>query len=525
MVESWGTELTRDETANRAVLVYKQRDRHVAALLENAARWEGREHLIQGDRRVGFSEFLELVNGKAEQLASLGVGPGARVLLFAWNSVDWVCSFWAILAAGGTVVLGNPWWSSAEIQHAVSLTDPLLILTDAKTHSSVPLGIRTEATAAMTHRGTPLASEWPGAESDPALIIFTSGTTGLPKAVVLSHMALIAGMQGLLHGTGQLPVTPTFFKRDIGLWSMPLFHIGGIQALLKAVLTGSTIVFTKGRFEPAEVLRLIEDERVQRWTGVPTMYSRVMNDPAVETADLSSLKSLNVGGAPVSTELMQRINHFVPSMRARASTGYGLTEGGGALTVATGNIAAENPGTSGKPLPCVEIHINNPTVTGDGEILVRSPTLMDGYLGEAENDLIDEAGWLHTGDLGRLVDGLLYITGRHKDLIIRGGENIAPALVEAAIMSVPGVREVAVLGLPDHELGEVVAAVVVSDMDESSKDGIIQALLPVVSTFAVPTQWWFRENPLPISAVGKVDKKRLREDWFTIIKNSKERAE
>lgn len=510
MLEKWGIELIRADNAAHPYLVYRERETHLSALISGCFQWADREHLIQGDRRVNFGEFYQLVAGKSDELRKVGVQRGSKVLLFAWNSIDWVASFWAVLACGGTVVLGNAWWSKEELQHAVGLIDPRLILVDKATASRVEdsRAHQIAATAVSEHLPTLQESD----ENDPALILFTSGTTGLPKAVVLSHRALIAGLHSLLHGTGQLPPPEAGFSPDVGLWSAPLFHIGGVQALLKAQVCGGTIVFTKGRFDPEEVLELIEAERVNRWFGVPTMYSRVINHPRAEKADLSSLKSLNIGAAPVSTDMLDRIRKFIPALKSKVSTGYGLTEAGGAMTVATGKTAAQNPGSSGAPLPGVEIKIAEPDASGQGEILVRSPSLMDGYLGENSSGPVDEEGWLHTGDLGKLVNGFLYITGRSKDLIIRGGENIAPAMVEAAIMALAGVRDVAVVGLPDPELGEVVGAAVVTTGSDLTERDIAQHLAGKISSFAVPTRWWIRET-LPLNDMGKVDKKLLRAEW------------
>jgi acyl-CoA synthetase (AMP-forming)/AMP-acid ligase II len=512
-IAHWGIHLERAAANGRSWLIYRDRERNVAALLKAAKVWGERVHLIQGERRVTFADLERLVAAKAQSLAAQGIQPGSRVLLFGWNGIDWIVSFWATLAAGATVVLGNAWWSADEIAHAIALTTPHLVLVDAAAASRVGEGAAIASLAApeaavaqvLPHLGTD--------EDVPAVIIFTSGTSGLPKAVVLSHRALIAGLQTLLHATGLLPARPEAFPPDIALVSSPLFHVGGVQQILRTLIGGGTFVFTQGRFDPAEVLRLIAQERVHRWNGVPTMFSRVMNHPDAMRADLSSLKSINVGGAPVSAEFTERLRAFMPALNQRISTGYGLTESGGALTVAPGRLAAKHPGSAGAPLPCVEIRIAAPAADGGGEILVRSPTLMDGYLGEPGIGPIDAEGWLHTGDLGRMRDGVLTITGRSKDLIIRGGENIAPAQIEAALMAIPGVIDAAVVGLPDAEFGEIVGAAVVVADDAIAADDLRRLVTPRLSSFAVPARWWLRTAPLPIGDVGKVDKKKLKAEW------------
>ena len=175
---------------------------------------------------------------------------------------------------------------------------------------------------------------------------------------------------------------------------------------------------------------------------------------------------------------------------------------------------AEHPTTAGRPLAVVELRIDHPDEHGDGEIVVRTPGQMLGYWGDAEADLLDADGFVHTGDQGRFVDGLLFVTGRIKDLIIRGGENIAPAHVEAALLCHDQVQNAAVIGRPDEVLGEVVAAVVqVAEGATLSIEELVEHLTPRLAKFAVPSQWWIRSEPLPMIASGKTDKRTLAAEW------------
>jgi acyl-CoA synthetase (AMP-forming)/AMP-acid ligase II len=218
-----------------------------------------------------------------------------------------------------------------------------------------------------------------------------------------------------------------------------------------------------------------------------------------------SLRSVTVGGAPVYAELLQQIRAGLPSVQARVSTGYGLTENGGQATAASGSETAERPGSSGRPLPCVELKIDPREGVANGEILVRSPTQMSGYLG-ADESPIDTDGWLSTGDLGHIdKDGYLWITGRSKDLIIRGGENIAPTAVERALLGLPGVVEAAVFGVPHPDLGEEVMAVVVVDGEQTAQQ-LQEQLRGTLASFAVPSRWLLQREPLPLNHAGKVDK-------------------
>jgi acyl-CoA synthetase (AMP-forming)/AMP-acid ligase II len=239
------------------------------------------------------------------------------------------------------------------------------------------------------------------------------------------------------------------------------------------------------------------------------MVSRVLEHPDVIARDLTSIKSITVGGAPVHAEFLAQLRAGLPGVEPRVATGYGLTENGGQATAASGKDTAERPGSAGRPLPCVELKILDATdELQDGEIQIRCPTQMIGYFG-VDDSPIDAEGWLHTGDLGHLdQDGYLWITGRAKDMIIRGGENIAPAAVEQALAGIEGVVESAVFGVPHSDLGEEVMAVVVVD-DALTAEDLARELRPQLASFAVPSQWRIERRPLPTTHSGKIDKKRI----------------
>ena len=285
----------------------------------------------------------------------------------------------------------------------------------------------------------------------------------------------------------------------------PLFHIGGAQAMMRGLTVGNTLVLPAGRFDPGEALALIERWRVTRWAAVPTMISRVLDHANGHRGDLRSLRAVTLGGAPLHAALQERIRGGLPGVRARIATGYGLSENGGQATAASDSDTITRPGTSGRPLPLTEIKIVERVGSEDGEILIRAPTQMSGYYGETTSP-IDDEGWLSTGDLGRVdEDGYIRITGRSKDLIIRGGENVSPAAVEQALLDAPGVRDAVVFGLSHPDFGEEVGAVVVVD-HPSSSEAIEAHVRTRLASFAVPTRWWFQTAPLPVNPTGKVDK-------------------
>jgi long-chain acyl-CoA synthetase len=341
---------------------------------------------------------------------------------------------------------------------------------------------------------------------------------------VLAHRSVIANLQNLLVVSKRLPHQVSADRPpEVILQSGPLFHIGGVQSLLLATLGGNTMAFLEGRFDSGQVLDIIERERVSVWGAVPTMAIRVLEDPTLPGRDLAAVRSISLGGSAVTPELSDRLRAAFPAVRRGVSTIYGMTEAGGTVAVASGALMAEHPQTAGRPLPVVEMRIGKPDETGTGEIIVRTPSQMLGYWGEDAPEIIDADGWLHTGDLGRIEDGLLYVTGRAKDVIIRGGENIAAAHVERVLHEHPAVAAVAVVGLPDADLGEIVGAIV-QLRAAATADELTAFAAARLGRFQVPARWRLQEEPLPMTDTGKIAKHALRDAWLSELKEEPARA-
>lgn len=511
----WGERIVVERRGGVPLRVYSARPRRLSEVLALAGRWGPRRHVVQGSREVSFHDLAAGVGRKALRLAECGIAAGDRVLVLGWNSPDWIINFWACQQLGAVPALANAWWSEAEILEAVDLLQPVAALADDRSAAKLPSACRRPDWETDTSAGAPFiigpAKDSPSTtdEDDPAVIIFTSGTGGRPKAVELSHRSLLANLQMLLRLTRRLPHQVDVRSGETMLHTGPFFHVGGPQTLLRSAVVGNTLILPTGRFDPAELLELIDQHGITRWSAVPTMVTRLLDHPDFQMRDLSSLRALTIGGAPVHAELLERIGRELPGVQAGVPTGYGLTENGGQATAASGRDTLERPGSAGKPLPCVEIRLQPRQELPDPEVLIRSPTQMTRYIGVSESP-IDGDGWLHTGDLGRVDDqGHLWITGRAKDLIIRGGENIAPASVERAIASIQGVIETAVVGVPHPDLGEEVCAFVVVADGRLTGEALSRQLRGQLASFSVPTVWHLQQEPLPTNQTGKIDKPTL----------------
>ena len=525
-VTTWGNDVRRTTVSGHPCLALEPHPQSLAEMFSGLSRWAARDCLIYGDRRLTFADVVAAIPVAAVRLRERHVAPGTRVMVLAYNSPEWVLSLLAIWSCGAVPVMGNRWWSAAELEHCIALAEPVLVITDAAASSLPADTSRMDITildtafelAADGARGSTDDIEFADlGEDSPALVVFTSGSSGRPKGVVLSTRSVIANQHNLLARSRRLPdsLSPDD-PQSATLLCTPLFHIGGITAMLLNLLTGTKTVMTVGRFDPGDVLRLLAEEQITSFGGVPTMAVRILEQRDFEKYNLASLHSWPLGGAPVPPSLLDRMRRSLPQLEHRGlGNTWGMTESGGHLTGAGARDLAERPGTVGRPYPAVELRIAHPDDSGLGEILARSPTVMLGYLKGAagpEETGVDNDGWLHTGDVGRLdADGYLFVVSRSKDIIIRGGENIACSHVEFAIAEHSDVVEAAVIGIPHDELGEEVAAVVVvrpqSAVDENDLRQFVQARL---AYFEVPSHWRIQYERLPTLAGEKIDKRTVR---------------
>ncbi|MFE6508421.1 class I adenylate-forming enzyme family protein [Nocardioides sp. NPDC057767] len=521
-------EIRTEDVLGEPMDVYANRQRSLRELLERSRAHGDRDYLVTTERRIGFAEHYDEVAALAEVLREdYGVGRGDRVGLCAANCPEWIIGFWAAVSLGAVAVGMNSMWAGPELAHGVELTEPkIMIVDEPRARLAEELGVPLLTIEsdlpriAAEHAGTPLpepAEEI--AEDDPAVILFTSGTTGRAKGATHSHRNVIAALwfhllNDAIAAEMGVPQTGRRF-----LLVSPLFHIASLHNLaVVRLVVGDVAVLYQGKFDVEQVLRLIEQERVTNWGAMPTMLTRIIElGDRLEKFDLSSLRSLSVGSAPSSPELKEALRTALPDAGASLATTYGLTESSTAVTLASAAELAADHSTVGRPVLNAQVEIRDtegrPVPDGvEGEIHLRGAQMMLGYWKNPKATAASTAPnrWFRTGDLGHIADGQLHIASRRSDLILRGGENIYPAEVEDRIVAHPAVRECIVMGVPDADYGQAVAAVVVLHPGENvSAEDLCAHTAAGIARYKVPTRWQITLDELPRNATGKVNRRDI----------------
>ncbi|MDQ3143320.1 MAG: acyl--CoA ligase, partial [Pseudomonadota bacterium] len=490
------------------------------------------EAVVAGEERLTFADLDRWSDRLARALVARGIAKGDRVAIAMRNCPSWIIAYMAALKAGAIATLLNGWWQMNELDHALTLTEPSLIIADA------PRAHRIEAASGDYDVVTldvdrPLADALGallGDEDDNALfpdimaeddatILFTSGSTGEAKGALSTHRAVTTGVYayatglmtllGIMQSEGREPANP-----PRTLLSVPLFHVTGeVPVLLNSFVVARGMVLMP-KWDASEALRLIEKERITYFVGVPTMSLELMNHPDRGNFDLSTLTDITAGGAPRPVAHVERLQDSFPA--AQPALGYGLTETNAVgCSNFWGNYAAKPASTGRAQPPYVELAIlgagDAPLPSGErGEIAIRSAANISGYWRnpEATAAAFTADFYLKTGDIGYVdEDGYLFIVDRKKDIIIRGGENISAAEVEAALYACDQVGEAAVFGVADERLGEVPVAIVHpvegSELDEEELRAFLAGRL---ASFKVPARMHFSEAPLPRLGTGKIDR-------------------
>ncbi len=527
-------EMADEDVLGEPMQVFVQRARSLRQLLEQAGRFGDSDYAVfhNGGRRraLTFADHERRVASVAAALADRGVGAGDRVAILAANCPEWIITFWATVSLGAVAVACNGWWTRDEIVHALAHTTPALLVADAKrlarldgADPGMPVVVIEEDFVDLEGFAPDAAlPDIPIDEDQPALLQFTSGTTGRSKAAVLSHRSVVAFVQVVTFlGAAQaasvgLPSTGPSRPR---LAVFPMFHISGLQsASITPMATGAGNVWPMGRFDPATVIRLTTEEGIYAWNGTATHVFRLLQDPMIETLDVSLVQNVAIGGSATTPELVRATEERFPHLVDTFTSGYGLTESGGMVSHAGNAMLQANADSVGMAMPTVGVRIvdDDGDEVPDGEngsICVRSPLVMLGYWEdvEATDQAFLPGRWLRTGDYGRLQGGELFLASRLRDLILRGGENVYPIEVEARLEQHPAVAECAVYGVDHETLGQEVKAVVVL-VDGASLDlvGARAFCGEKLADYKLPEYLEVWAGPLPRNAGGKVVKAVLR---------------
>ena len=442
-----------------------------------------------GGPRLSYASLWDRAARVAGGLRGLGVQRGDRVAIQLGNGVDWVLAFLGAVLANAVVVPVNTRFTEEEANYVVTDSGAAYVF--------VPGAALPDGDALVVDDAEP---------SGAAAIFYTSGTTGFPKGAVTSHENFLSNAETCRRA---LSVDPTGLRTLI---SVPLFHVTGCNSqLLVALYVGGTAVIMPV-FEVAAFLRAIEEEAIDTMVTVPAIYWLAISQPAFADVDISRVRSVSYGGAPIAPDLVARLAKAFP--QARLGNGFGLTETASVSTFLPHEFVA-HANSVGFPAPVCDVRLDAVAPDGTGELLIRGPNVVSGYWNKPEataDTFID--GWLHSGDAARIdEEGLVYLVDRLKDMINRGGENVYCVEVENALAGAPGVYEAAVLGVPDEMMGEKVGAVIVP-MPGVSLDvpAVLGYLGEHIADFKVPQYVAVSGTPLPRNPGGKLLKRRLRED-------------
>jgi len=469
-------------------------------LARDVATRGGHPFIVHEDRRLTYAELDRLASGAAQTLAALGVARGERVTLALGNSVEYLVTAFGILKAGAVLNPLNPALGAAELDYIVDHAEPRVVVTDAA-HVAA---FRRHACAVVTPEALSAAGE--GAPEvtvgpdDPALLLYTSGTTGNPKGVLFTHGS---SGQGGRHFLRTLDIAAD----DTILAVTPLFHGNAWGAVQTALHAGGTVAFPAA-FHASEFWPLVHATGATVLYTLGTILAMLLARPPSEAERTSPLRVvLGLGSAPIRERVIERFGV------AHVAECYGSTDAGVVTITPVG--VPPRAGSCGPPVPGVEIRIlddggHDLPPRAAGEIAVRSPSRMTAYFRDpGETALALREGWFLTGDLGWLdEDGWLYFVDRKKDVIRRGGENVSSVLVEKVLREHPRVAEVAVVGVPDPVLGQEIKAFVVAS-GPVGEDELREFAAARLARFQVPRLWEFRAS-LPKTATQRVEKYKLR---------------
>ncbi len=546
-------ELGEAEIRGVRMKIWKNAPPTLREVFDLAAAFGPREHLVFEGERATIAAFQGAAKTMAHRLIAEGVKPGDRVAIVMRNLPEWPVAFWGAVLAGAIATPLNAWWTGPELEYGLKDSSAILAIVDneryerarehfdacpaldrilvsrARDEIADPRVTKLESVIGPTNAWSGLApsSENPlpryGPDDD-AAIFYTSGTTGHPKGAVITHRNIISNMFNSASAQaraflrrGEAPPAPDpSLPQKVSLVSVPFFHATGCFAvMIPFMMAGHRLVMMR-KWDPAQALALMEQERVTHFGGVPTIAWQIIEHPDSDKYDLSSVEGVSYGGAPAAPELVARIKARFPA--AHPGQGWGMTETA-ATAVSNGAEDYERkPSSCGVPAATGEAKIVGPDgaalpIGEVGELLYKGPIVVRGYWNKPEataETFLD--GWVKTGDLARMdEEGFLYIVDRAKDMLIRGGENIYCVEVENALYDHPAVMDAAVVGKPHHSLGEEPLAVVhLKPGASATAEELRHFCAQKIAAFKVPVDVVFWPETLPRNANGKIVKKELK---------------
>ncbi|MCK9364343.1 MAG: long-chain-fatty-acid--CoA ligase [Syntrophales bacterium] len=510
--------------------IYKNRPKNVVEILENTVTaYPDKEGFIYGNLRLTFKEFDGIVNRIAAGLEKLGVQKDDHVAILLGIQLEFPLIFFALMKLGALAVPLNTRFKGEELAYEINDSESKLLIVDEEYWpfiDSVRDQLKTVRNIFYNGDNVPggvlpfqllkdnkeeIFTQAKLSETDDALIMYTSGTTGKPKGAVLQQRGLVLTAMLVSDFMCLQP-------GDKMIACIPLFHITGLnQVMIASINSGISCVYMR-TFKTKEFLQLLSSEKVTAYIGVINIIWLMINHPDFDQYDFSSFKTAFFGGSPATEEMVKGIFKKLPNLNI--SVGYGLTESFGMVCTTPYEDVFRKIRGVGKMLPTVEAKIVDVIDAGKelppesvGEILLRSAKITKGYWKnpEATKATITSDGWLHTGDIGKMDDeGFLYIMDRKKDMIIRGGEKIYSQEVENLIFDYKKVMEVAVVGVPDSVMGEVVKAVIVlKEGERATEDEIKQFCAERLADYKIPKFIEFASS-LPRNPAGKLIKAELR---------------
>ena len=534
-------EMETTEVQGIPMRIFKNAPKNLRDIWSATSAFSDQDYIVYENERISYAQAHVISERISVWLLSQGVKSGDRVAIAMRNYPEWLLIFWACVSNGIAVVGINSWWVAGEIETALEQTQPKVLFADKERLALISEERFKEFSAVVAVRSQsddlPSATLWEDvlsckgdlqqSEIDPdatACLYYTSGTSGNPKAAEITHRSAVTNIFNIIFAK-QTQIRASELANNIEepapaevstvLLATPLFHVTANNCAAQVVTAIGGKLVLMYRWDASKALHLIEQERITGITGVPVMARELINHKDFSCVDTSSLTTISSGGAPVESDLLEKIERA--GGEVHPSLGYGMTEVSGVIATNSGDFLADKPASCGPLMPTFEMKVIDDDdqilpAGSVGEICVRGSAVIKGYFNEPEAtaDTIKD-GWLYTGDLGYIdEDEFIYIVDRKKEMVLRGGENVFCSEVEGVLYKHSAVAECSVFAVPDERLGETVgAALYLKSNQELTEEDLKDFCSEHLAKYKIPENVWFLEKPLPRNASGKFLKKEI----------------